>query len=579
MNIKTIFILLIFFTNYSLSNNLLSKEPISKPEKEKFMFLINSDPQMGEVQHKESDTYNSELKILNELLSMFVKETNKRKGKDKPDFVVWNGDLVWKPLQIAFDNFVRIVSEMKIPSVLVHGNHDGVKEDPKFLNAQEKLSGYRKLHYSFDYGQWHFVVIASQDKYLTRKKKKDLLKWLKQDLKNNKDKKTMLFMHYHILPTGISQMEFYGYSPLKFRNQMLDTITKYGNVKYVFSGHVHIGVKAAIKTARNYKGTNFILCPTPVFPRPYGEEYEQYSKVKKKRFDKRGFYMEVHVEGEEVSLIGRKINHPFKVPFPKKFKKFTQSEDLRAFVTEGNLPVNNQIINNSFDEGLKGWRTSWRYQQDDEPIYNNPVLDGQNHMKIKTKYGSWTTDEYMENYQVVKMQNNNHISIDFKIPTEKFEVSGGYIRIFAYDKLGDLKSIIIFHWGDKENKVRFIQQSWAFNTTGKRMNALWLNRKIKNNVKTYTLPVKANKNHLLDIDLDHLFTNNEEENPINHYAIAYGVWAGVNKIGTSYSSEFTVNEITTSNTNNTDYPAAILFDNKIINQLDEKFDYGEYYAQ
>ena len=138
------------------------------------------------------------LKVLNELLEMFVEETNQRKDVNKPDFVVWDGDLVWDAFQNAFDNFNRIVAKMSVPSVLVHGNHDGYRDDPKFLNLQEKLSGYRKLNYSFDYGKWHFVVIAAQEKYLNDSEKNEMLKWLDNELKSSKDKKKMLFMHYHI---------------------------------------------------------------------------------------------------------------------------------------------------------------------------------------------------------------------------------------------------------------------------------------------------------------------------------------------------------------------------------------------
>lgn len=179
-----------------------------------------------------------------------------------------------------------------------------------------------------------------------------MLKWLDDELRNNKDKQTMLFMHYHILPTGLSQMEFYTYFPMSFKNDMLDTITRYKNVKYIFSGHVHIGIKASIKTTRNYKGTNFILAPTPVFARPFGEEFPKFEE-KDSKYDRRGFYMEVHVNSNDVKLIGRKINHPHKVKHPKKIKGFDESEDLRAFTPEGRLDIHNKIINPSFDNGLK----------------------------------------------------------------------------------------------------------------------------------------------------------------------------------------------------------------------------------
>ncbi len=370
MKLLIVLISLLSISSQLQANEILNNEPISNPNKEKFMFLINSDPQMGD-EHTKKDG----LKILNELLEMFVDETNERKDENKPEFVVWNGDLVWKPLQNAFDNFQRIVAKMKTPSVLVHGNHDGKNQDPKFLNLQQNLSGYRKLFYSFDYGKWHFVVIAAQEKFSSKAKKKELLLWLNDDLNKHKDKQTMLFMHYHILPVGLSQMEFYTYIPMSFKNKLLDIITKNNNVKYVFSGHVHIGVKASIKTARNYKGTNFILVPTPVFARPFGEEHPEFRK-KGDRYNRRGFYMEVHVDGDNVGLVGRKINYAHKVDYPKTFQQFEKSEDIRSFIPEGLLPVNDKLRNGDFSQGLDGWMSSWRYQTDGRKTYQNKVKDG-----------------------------------------------------------------------------------------------------------------------------------------------------------------------------------------------------------
>ena len=131
--------------------------PVSNPDKNNFRFYINADPQMGP-----ENTNKKGLKILNELLENFVSEVNQENQKSPVDFVVYNGDLVWDAYQDAFDNFTRIVSKQEVPVKLVHGNHDGYNDDPKFFQAQKTLSGYEKLNYSFDFGNWHFVVIGAQ---------------------------------------------------------------------------------------------------------------------------------------------------------------------------------------------------------------------------------------------------------------------------------------------------------------------------------------------------------------------------------------------------------------------------------
>lgn len=573
--ILLLFIIIVFSSNV-LSNDI--KQLPNNPDKEKFMFLINSDPQMGD-----EHTTNPGLQILNELLEMFVSETNKREKKNKPDFVVWNGDLVWKPAQIAFDNFERIVSKMKAPSVLVHGNHDGVNDDPKFLNLQEKLSGYRKLNYSFDYGQWHFVIIAAPEKYLKKTEKMQLLNWLNNDLKENKDKKTMLFMHYHILPTGLSQTEFYTYFPMTFKNKLLDTITKYNNVKYVFSGHVHIGIKASIKSARTYRGTNFILSPTPVFARPFGEEFPEYNK-KDNRLNNRGFYVEVHVEADKVKLVGRKIQNPFKVEYPTTFKPFTRSEDERSFIPEGLLPVNDHLLNGSFDDGLDHWNSSWRYQTDEKPAYRNSAVNGKSILKYIAKYGSWNYDEYMENYQIVKYFDGMHLSFDFKTLPNTIEGGGGYFRIFSYNKSGKLLKILLFHWGTGEEKVNYMHQSWAYNATGNRKHPLWLNMEIqKGNLLSYSMNIEPLKNNILDIQVSELFNsleNTSHKDEIHHISIAYGVWGRVDKSANNYTSMLNVEDISISKSEDKkEYLAPIMINNTQISESEKNVGYGEVFTK
>lgn len=578
MSVRYLLSLALFLICTSLSaQQLLNDEPISRPETDKFMFLINADPQMGD-QHTEKKG----LKRLNDLLSMFVEETNNRTGKDKPSFVVWNGDLVWDAFQNAFDNFERIVKKMTVPSVLVHGNHDGYNDDPKFLNLQKSLSGYQKLNYAFDYGKWRFVVISAQEKYLDQEKKQKMLKWLDDELRTHKDKQIMLFMHYHILPTGLSQMEFYTYFPMAFKNKMLDTITRYKNVKYVFSGHVHIGIKASIKTAVKYKGTNFILAPTPVFARPFGEEFPKF-RQRGDEFDRRGFYMEVHVDGDKVSMVGRKIKHPHKVKYPKKFKAFEEKQDIRAFTPEGQLPINKQIINPSFDDGLSGWYSSYRYQKDRKPMFVNKVFDGKSQLHYTASFGSWTFDEYMENYQTIAFQKNMRMQADFNTLPSRFKGSGGYFRIFAYDKMGKLMKILLFHWGTQENKIRFMPQSWAYNATGDRHGPLWLDKKIsEGDMLSYKLNFQPVFPQKLQVDIHeslNSISSAEEFAKIHHIAIGYGVWGRVTHGGRKFTSVLNVDAIDVNSGASTEMPNAVMLNGEPLTKTESELDYGYHYKR
>lgn len=510
---------------------------------EKFMFLINSDPQMGEADRK-----NKGIQVLNQLLREFVQETNERDKSEKPAFVVWNGDLVWKPYPKAFANFESIVKDLTVPSVLVHGNHDGKNHDPQFLDLQEHLSGYRHLNYAFDYGKWHFVVIASQPKYNSPEKKEALLAWLDRELKAHQDQPVMLFMHYHLLPVGLSQMEYYSYTPAAFRKQVLDTVTRYGNVKYVFSGHVHSGVKSSVKASREYKGTRFVVVPTPVMQRPFGEEYPEFSDPG--RFDKRGFYLEVHIDGENVKMIGRKIQHPARKEFPEKFKAFTLDDDPRSFLPESQQPPNKELLNGGFGDGLSGWQHSYRYRRDKKPMFINKGVKGANHLHQVSGYGSWNFDEYEETYQVIKWHGNrpNTLSYHFTIDSLSALGAGGYIRVFSYLKNGQLGPVILFHWGAKEEKVMHMPWSWFYNATGERSYRNWVDERIAgHSLASYALPVRMAEPTHLDVDLNALFTDLLPESlsldDIEKVVVAHGVWTRVRRSGHPYHSQLTVDAV------------------------------------
>lgn len=523
---------------------LAAAEPVSNPDKNQFRFFINADPQMGP-----ENTEKKGLKILNELLENFVAEVN-QKNKEKPvDFVVYNGDLVWDPYQDAFDNFTRIVSKQEVPVKLVHGNHDGYNDDPKFFEAQKKLSGYQKLNYSFDYGNWHFVVVGAQEKYLYESQKEKQLNWLKKELSDNKHKQVMLFMHYHIMPVGLSQMEFYTYWPIEFKNQMLDLITEHGNVKYVFNGHVHVGVKASVKSSLEYKGTRFVNSPTPVMARPFGEEFSEFEDKPKDRFFRRGFYLEVVVDGDEVNLIGHKINHKFKLQYPKKLKQFKKASDPRFFTSEAKTLPNKKIRNPSFNKGFKGWKKSYRYKKDTENAFVNIVNKGTNVLKLKAPWGSWSFDEYMETYQVVELDlsKNNVLSYEFQKPKFSKKGSGGFIKVMFFNNVNKREEMLLLHWGARQEKVRLMYQSWFFNADGDRLGASGFVRGIKeNDLKSFQLDFDDRSSQVLDININQLLSlmgQDLKQTQINKVSIAHGVWSRVMQKESNIESQLKVNSV------------------------------------
>lgn len=229
---------------------------------EEFSFVINADPQIGPPDSKADIERN-----LHQLLKDFVREWNG--APKRPAFVLYDGDLVAYDRPAYFAAFRDVVKEHNVPVALVHGNHDGGFGDPHFLDVQQVVSGFRRLYYSFNCGRWHFVVLPCPE-IVGEQGEGPMLRWLAEDLRASKDRPTMVFLHYHLLPVGLSQCEYYT-MPMSFKRALLEAFARHGNVRHVVSGHVHAGIKSSIKTSWSYKGTNYIVAPSPVPPRSFGE--------------------------------------------------------------------------------------------------------------------------------------------------------------------------------------------------------------------------------------------------------------------------------------------------------------------
>jgi hypothetical protein len=538
--------------------------PISNPEKETFRFFINADPQMGEAETKRKN-----LTVLNSLLADFVSEVNDQHLKDPVEFVVYNGDLVWKPLKLAFENFKNIVAAQKPPAILVHGNHDGLIGDDSFVDLQQSISGYQKLNYTFNYGAWKFIVLSAQEKYPTVESKENIIKWLSQELSEAKDKRVMIMMHYHLMPIGLSQMEFYSYSPMSFRNKILDTISQFGNVKYVFTGHVHTGVKSSIKTTYEYKDTIYVNTPTPVMSRPFGEEFEPFEDKPDDPYYRRGYYLEVKVNGDDVELIGHKINHPFQVVYPKKFKEMKPSMDRRFFISEAETKPHLKLKNPSFNNGLKGWQKSFRYKKDKNNSFVNKVEDGVNILNLKSPWGTWTTDEFMETYQTVKIDITKKpvVKYSFEKPQWSSKGAGGYIRLFMYNDDDEREKVLLFHWGDQQERVSFMYQSWFFNSDGNRAHSNYFQQAMKeNNFLSFNLDFDQRAAQVLDVNIYKLLLAADPEfdiTKIKKMTIAHGVWTRVTKNELKINSRLNVQEVYLSEDNG-DFSSVTGINNKVL---------------
>ena len=423
-----------------LATRAASLFPRLEPVGENFTFLINADPHVSRERPNAKSPQPH-----NQLLREFVKEVNA--APEQPAFVIFNGDIYERQgAPQTTDILLQIIKDLRPLPIAVTGNHD-VRDfdvDAIFRPVQHAFNGTTNDTFSFDCGQWHFVVMPTKELLTSPEKEEAFLKWLDQDLQANRARPTMGFMHYHLLPVGTSQLEFYTQS-ISYKNRLLDALTRYGNVKYVFSGHVHSGIENSVKTAWEYRGVNFVVAPSPVRPRPFGEEYPEFTLDG-------GYYLKVEVQGKSVRLLGHQIGRPAEHLYPAAFRKFDLAFDPRYFKAVWDLPAETKLRNGGFEDGLAGWNSVFRYMKDKEPGYRiSAASDGAASGKraaclfVSEEGQGWALGEFTEIYQVLRAPG--------QAPTLKFDYrgdqgpnGGGYVWLGGL-KGQEVQSVMVFHWG------------------------------------------------------------------------------------------------------------------------------------
>ncbi len=183
------------------------------------------------------------------LIKMFVKEMN---DKEKPQFVVNLGDSIEdlndreKDFEL-FDKGMKLLADLKMPAYTLIGNHD-VRTLAHSDIAQ--MFGYEEMYYSFDQGDYHFMVLSF---VMTGNHTVDLgdiyaevpadqLEWLKKDLAGT-DKPTIVFMHYGLAEDDMKGNFWFEAAPekglLSNRAEVRKILEDSGKVKAVFTAHQH----------------------------------------------------------------------------------------------------------------------------------------------------------------------------------------------------------------------------------------------------------------------------------------------------------------------------------------------------
>jgi hypothetical protein len=504
---------------------------------DRFSFAMLADPQVSAENNRGSVCVNAQ-----ETTAQIANELNA--SKQHPAFVVWLGDLVnvFEPKSV--DNFRRLAKQFHTPNILLHGNHDTRPPYAGYAKLQKELTGVASPFYSFDAGKWHFVFTpCNLDGNSPEQKaiEKKLLEWLEKDLATHKDRPTIVFNHLHFMPQGLSQTEFYQ-QPLALRKKMLEVMTRHGNVKYYFNGHVHNGIQTAEKVAWAYKGIQFFTVPTIIQPRPYGEEYPAF----KDGIERGGYYVLVDVDGDKLTLRGRLAGTDKEYVFPETmFKPFDEQKNPLWFHSLPELTAKPMLENGDFSKGFTGWTLPDRYHRDSDPFFVAET-DGQGAtFTVKTPVESlWSDDEYLQASQVVALAPGQSPVLGGRYLLNKMpKAGGGYVTALLMNDT-ELKALMMFRWSTQEERCNYLPRCLGYQLNGKQVSWMYFQELGKKKQGMFwRLPTTTNQWHTFTLNVQELYDTTHTAGDFARLGatkvqVAVGVWNQNNLPGMSSGARF-----------------------------------------
>lgn len=174
-------------------------------------------------------------------LDEFVEEMN---SNVRPEFVAVLGDLVEDDNKNNDENnifyILKLLEKLECPVYYVVGNHDlrNISEDELM-----RMFSQNRLYYSFDSGDFHFIVLFSktinEESILIADEQKI---WLEEDL-NKTDKKCIIFVHHGLADQDLEGNPWFEGKPelclVANRAEIRNILERSDKVLAVFNGHLH----------------------------------------------------------------------------------------------------------------------------------------------------------------------------------------------------------------------------------------------------------------------------------------------------------------------------------------------------
>ena len=167
----------------------------------------------------------------------------------KPALVINLGDLIYgygpRSKEKQWDKYQQVIKEIEPPYYQLPGNHDTHSKEARKIYGQR----FGKFYQSFDYQDWHFVLLDNTEKERWGYLGPVELDWLKADLKATRAKGVFVFLHFPVWEPERITPEYY-----EFWEQTLHPLFRESRVRAVFAGHYH-----AYGPTREFDGIRYFI--------------------------------------------------------------------------------------------------------------------------------------------------------------------------------------------------------------------------------------------------------------------------------------------------------------------------------
>ncbi|MGB4704834.1 MAG: metallophosphoesterase [Candidatus Saccharicenans sp.] len=154
----------------------------------------------------------------------------------KPDLVIHTGDMIYgyglKSTRTQWDRYLQVIKCFEPPYHQIPGNHDVFNQRAR----QIYLDIFKRTYYSFDYKNYHFVLLDNLEDGQWGKIGEEQLRWLEEDLKNPRWEGAFVFVHIPVwdLKARNVRLEW-----REFWFEKIHPLLLRSRVRAVFAGHTH----------------------------------------------------------------------------------------------------------------------------------------------------------------------------------------------------------------------------------------------------------------------------------------------------------------------------------------------------